>query len=156
MNKKGMTLEALVRLLVAIPLILVFAWLIMRVMSNADSQTLNSFKTLGAEIKDLIDELEDKDKAEIVVPAYIHKEWAIGAINKGASTYPKQCRGLSCLVLSKKDLSKITNVIKFKNVEFTKSEDYLQSPEGGIIKVKVRAEKKDKKIIISMEKISSS
>ena len=151
MNKKGLTLETLVKLLVAIPIVIIFAWLVIRITSESDTQTVNSFNTLGSELEQIIEDLETTNKAEITVPIYIHQDWAIRTAKKENS--PPKCKQQPCLILHKKeDLNAIKDVIPFKDIQFIQF-DPIVTPKSQIISVKIIGEKTDSKITISIGKV---
>lgn len=146
-----MALETMIKLMIAIVIITAFTALIMKIITPEKSQTQNSFKTLGAEVSDIIKELKAEDSSEITVPIYMEKGWTINTINKEEAVKPKSCREESCITLSKNnDISKTVDAIRFKNIHFTEASDYIRSSQGGIVNVKITAKKEDK-IQISLE-----
>jgi len=156
MNSKAQTMT-LIKLLIAASLIIIFAWLVIKFFSEPETQTLNSFKTLGAEIKLMIKDLDETDKAQITVPVYMEKGKTIRVIDKSSSTLPAECKKQTCLVLLKgTDLNKVTNTIRFGDIRFKDPEDYILSQEGEIIKVKLTGEIINKEKVITLEKEQTS
>lgn len=145
-----MTLEELIRLVIAASVIIAFAFILFRIMAPKENQTQSSFKTLAAEIKLLAEELEDKDKAEITVPLFIGKEYVIGTQNQETT----KCKGKPCILLQQKATLDIIDVKIIEDVVFNQDE-FLETPEGAITKVKITAQKEGENKTITIEQISN-
>jgi hypothetical protein len=151
--KKAMVLEETVKLLVAAAILVVFAVIIIKVMIPPQSDTVNSFKTLGSEIKIITTDLDSTDKASIIVPVFIEKTYFIGSVNKDSANPPKKCEKESCLVLYVKATREPVNIINLGEV-YIKQEDDIRALNDTIIRVNVTAEKIDSKKIITLQQIS--
>ena len=150
-----MALEEMVKLIIVFAILVIFAWLIVRVLTPAESKTADSFKTLGAEINLLVKDLKAGEKREINVPLFMEASYIIGSINAGTSGAPKGCESNPCLLLQRRDDLKVTNKLKFENLEFIREGDeYIKTTQSGIIKVNVAAEKTDAGTKVTLKQVS--
>ena len=152
-NKKAMALEEMVKLLIAVIIIAVFVWLIIKAITPPEDETTNSFKTLGSEIKIIINDLDDTDSSHVVVPVYMGKKYFIGSVNPGSADSPKKCKGRSCVILYEKETLKVVNIIELGNA-YLQQEEYIKAADDSIIKVNITGDKKYSKKFIVLEQIS--
>jgi hypothetical protein len=153
--KKGMVLGEMIRLLIAAAILVVFAVIIARVLTQPESETVNSFKTLASEIKILAKDLDTTDKAQVTVPVFVEKTYVIGSVNPDSADSPEKCKKKSCLILYEKGEFRATNMIELEGAYIQRKDDeYIMAPDDTIIKVSVIAEKSGDKKIITLQKIS--
>jgi len=154
MYKKAMVLEEMVKLVIVFAILVIFAWLIFRVLSPPESKTADSFKTLGAEINLLVKDLKAGEKREINVPLFMEASYVIESINAGTQGAPKGCENNPCLLLRNRDNLKVVNKLKFDNLEFSIEDKYIKTTQSGIIKVNVAAEKTDAGTKVYLKQVS--